>query len=144
MSNELEQLRISYEQLGMSPEEIAEDRGLDLTAVKAGLMQSSSKYRKACGQAAEDDDTLNFSDDDLRRVNNVIKEIALSSEDDNLRLKAAMYIRDDKKGRKEVIKAVQNTQFNILQFNEAMKQVRNVSERMTSELLGNGGNCVQV
>lgn len=136
MSNELEQLRVSYEQLGMSPEDIAADRNLDLAAVKAGLMQCSPVYRRACGRADPEDEVLNFSDDDLRRVNDVIKEIALGSEDDNLRLKAAIYIRDDKKGRKDVVKAVQSMQFNFLQFNEAMQRIRSVSDKMKREMLG--------
>lgn len=145
MTNELESLKLSFEQLGMTPEEIAEDRGLDIAAVKAGLMQCSSKYRKACGQEPEAADELNFSDDDLRRVNEVIKEVALTSEDDNLRLKAAMYIRDDKKGRKEVIKGVRDVQTNILQFNTLIKQVRESSDKITKELMGgNGGSCVEV
>jgi len=140
MSNELEQFRISYEELGMTPEQIAEDRELDLAAVKAGLMQCSSKYRKACGRSDEDEDDLNFSNDDLRRVNDVIKQIALGAEDDNLRLKAAMYIRDDKKGRKEIVKAVQNMQFNVLQFNQAMQKVRSVGDAMKQEILGHTVN----
>lgn len=145
MTNELESLKLSFEQLGMTPEEIAEDRGLDIAAVKAGLMQCSSKYRKACGQEPEAADELNFSDDDLRRVNEVIKEVALTSEDDNLRLKAAMYIRDDKKGRKEVVKGVRDVQTNILQFNTLIKQVRESSDKITKELMGgNGGSCVEV
>ena len=140
MSNELEQFRISFEELGMTPEQIAEDRELDLAAVKAGLMQCSSKYRKACGRSDEEEDDLNFSNDDLRRVNDVIKQIALGAEDDNLRLKAAMYIRDDKKGRKEIVKAVQNMQFNVLQFNQAMQKVRSVGDAMKQEILGHTVN----
>jgi hypothetical protein len=142
MSNELEQMRLSYESLGMSPEDISEDRGLDLTAVKAGLMQCSSKYRKDCGQEGVEEDTLNFSDEDLRRVNNVILEIALSSEDDNQRLKAAMYIRDDKKGRKDVVKQMGGMQFNILQFNETMRKARVVADGVKQSLLG--GDVVNV
>lgn len=138
MSNELEQIRSSYEVLGMTPEEIAEDRSLDIAAVKAGLMQSSAKYRKSCNVESEDEDGLNFSDNDLRYVNKVIKEIALASEDDNLRLKAAIYIRDDKKGRKEVKQAVNNMQFNILQFNQEMQKVRNVSDSIKATMLTAG------
>ena len=128
MSNELEQFKISYEELGMTPEEIAEDRGMDIAAVKAGLMQCSSKYRKDCGKEETAEDVLNFTDDDLAAVNKVIKEIALGAEDDSLRLKAAMYIRDDKKGRRDVQKAVGGMQFNILQFNQMMQKTREVSD----------------
>lgn len=131
MSNELTQLRECYETLGMSVEEIAEDRSLDVVAVKAGLMQCSPRYRQSCRlETEEEDPTLNFSNNDLREVNDVIRQIALGSEDDNLRLKAAMYIRDDKKGRKEVIKAVSNMNLNILQFNETMSQLRETKNRL--------------
>jgi hypothetical protein len=136
VSNELEQFRISYEDLGMTPAEIAEDRSLDIAAVKAGLMSCSAKYRRDCGKEEPTEDGLNFTDDDLRRVNDVIKEIALGSDDDNLRLKAAIYIRDDKKGRKEINKAVGSMQFNILQFNEAMQQARAVSNNIKQSMLG--------
>ena len=71
-------------------------------------------------------------------VNNVIKEIALGSEDDNLRLKAAMYIRDDKKGRKEVVHAVKGMNFNILQFNQFMQKSRAVAEGVKQTMLGEG------
>ena len=138
MSNELEQLKISYETLGMSPEDIAADRDLDLGAVKAGLMQCSSVYRRDCGQKESSEDVLNFSDDDLVAVNKVIKEIALGSEDDNLRLKAAIYIRDDKKGRNEVQKAVSGMNFNILQFNQYMQKARQMSDGIRGAI-ENGG-----
>lgn len=124
MNAELESIRVAWEVSGMTPEQIAEDRELELTAVKAALMQCSSKYRKACGATSVDDDTLNFTNQDLMDVNDVIKRIALYSPDENLALKAAMYIRDDKKGRKEVVKAIGGNTFNILQFNEQMRSIR--------------------
>ena len=43
MSSEAEQIKLSYEQLGMTPEEIAEDRGLDAAVVKATLASVSVK-----------------------------------------------------------------------------------------------------
>jgi len=135
MSSENLQIKVSYEELGMSPEEIAEDRELDINAVKAALMQTSAQYRKACGAEDEDEAALNFSDQDLKQVNEVIKQIAMFGEDDNLRLKAAMYIRDDKKGRKEVVKAVGGQQFNILMFNEAMKQVRGAASEVKQKFI---------
>lgn len=132
MTNELEALKVSYESLKMTPEEIADDRGLEIAAVKAGLMTASSQYRKDCGQENETSEGLNFNDDDLRRVNDVIREVALSAEDDGLRLKAAMYIRDDKKGRKEINKGVAGVGFNILQFNTFMQKSRSLAEQVKS------------
>ena len=139
MSLELDQIKTSFEVLHMSPEEIAEDRGLEVVSVKAALMQASALYRKSCNKEEEgEDQTLNFSNDDMRRVNEVIRGIALSSEDDNLRLKAAMYIRDDKKGRKDTVKAVQGMQFNILQFNQSMQAIRSTGDEMKKAILGGG------
>src|SRR5690348_9325567 len=102
MTSELEQLKVAYETLGMSPEAISEDRELELGAVKAGLMQCSPKYRKDCGQEDTKDDKLNFDDTQLQQVNEVIFNLALGAEDEHLRFKAATYVRDDKKGRKEI------------------------------------------
>ncbi len=124
MTSELEQLKIAYETLGMSPEAIATDRELDINAVKAGLMQCSPRYRRDCGAEPAERDELNFSDQDLRDVNDVIRQTALYAEDERLRFQAAIYIRDDKKGRKEVVKQLGNQTFNILQFNESMKAIR--------------------
>ena len=118
------QIKQAYEVLEMTPSQISEDQSLDEAAVKAKLMQVSAKYRKACGMEAEDVDELNFNDEQLKEVNKIIYELALSAEDEHLRAKMATYIRDDKKGRKEVVKQVANHTFNILTFNEMIQQAR--------------------
>ena len=130
MSGEAESIRVAFETLGMTPEEIGEDRGLEVTSVKASLMATSSKYRKACGQEPEEEDTLNFSDADLRDVNAIILSTAKYAEDPNLRFKAATYVRDDKKGRKEVVKQMGNQSFNILVFNEQIAKLREAKQKM--------------
>jgi len=127
-------IRNAYESEGMTPDQIAECQGLDIVAVKASLMQYSSMYRKACGAAPEDDDGLNFNDDDLRRINDVIRDIALSSADENLRFKAATYIRNDKKGRLEPAKQLAGNNFNILMINEKLKGVRAMADQLTSNV----------
>ena len=130
MSCELVTIRTAYEDEAMSPEQIAESQDLDLAAVKAALMQCSPQYRKDCGREEETEDILNFSNDDLTRVNQVIVDIALGGEDEGIRLKAATYIRDDKKGRKEVVKAIGQNNFNILFINEQLKKVRGVADNI--------------
>jgi len=117
----------------MSPEEISEDRGLDLAAVKAGLMQCSAAYRKACGKEEIEEDTLNFSRDEQQRVKDALLDIGLGADDDNLRFKALIYIRDDAKGRKDVVKSLNGNNFNILMINEKMKQVREVTDRIKGQ-----------
>lgn len=134
MIAELTTIKTAYEEEGMSPEQIAEDRGLDIVATKAALMQSSFKYRKDCGHESEEKDELNFSDDELKRVNQVILDLALGAEDDHLRFKAATYVRDDKKGRKEIVKAIKDNGTNITIFNQKILQVREAAARLTSSI----------
>ena len=141
MSAALEQIKTAYELSGMTPDEIAEDQDLDIAAVKAGLMQCSSKYRKACGMEDENEDGLNFSNDELRRVNQVILETALTAElpdgsiDYKTRLSAATYIRDDKKGRKEPVRHIAGNTFNLLSFNEQLQKARQLSDVMKRQLI---------
>jgi hypothetical protein len=137
MTTELTSIKTAYEQEGMTVEEIAEDRAMEPIAVKAALMQSSALYRKACGQESEEDTKSNFTEDEERRIREMIVSIALGAEDDSVRLKAAMYVRDDFKGRKEVVRAVQKNTFNILDFNEAMKSARSGASKL-KETFGSG------
>jgi len=117
----------------MTPEEIAEDRGLDLAAVKAGLMQVSSQYRKDCGKEQPEEDTLNFSRDEQQRIKDALLDIGLGAEDDHLRFKCLTYMRDDAKGRKDVVKQLGGQNFNILMINEKMRQVREVTEKIKTQ-----------
>lgn len=138
MTAELSTIKTAFENERMTPEEIAESQDLELVAVKAALMQCSAKYRRECGQEPEEVDRLNFSNDDLARVNEVILELALSAEDPHLRFKAATYIRDDKKGRKEIAKQVGGMQTNIFMLNEQLAKMRQVKEGIVNRALGNG------
>ena len=135
MTSEMQTIKNSFEVESMTPDEIGLDRGLEVAAVKACLMQVSSKYRKECGMEDEEKDSLNFSNDQLREINDVIYDIALSSEDLNLRFKAATYIRDDKKGRKEIVKQMNSgNNFNVLMINEQLQRVRELAQSAKSSL----------
>lgn len=123
----------------MSPEEISGDRGLEVVAVKAALMQNSKKYRVDClgEKAAGEDPRLNFSDDDLINANETIRHMSKYAEDENLKLKAAMYIRDDKKGRREVAKLLNgNGGINILQINQQLQAARAGAEKIKQAVSG--------
>lgn len=132
MSAVLQQLKVAYEQEGMSIDEIASDLDLEPIAVKSGLMQVSSKYRKEVGAPSNGEENSNdFTDDQLRDINDVIYQIAVSSESDKVRLAAATYIRDDKKGRKELKRLMGSggVTINVLEaFNNRLSQVRKVIE----------------
>ena len=136
MTAEATLIKTAFENEGMSPEEIAQCQDLDIAAVKACLIQTSSKYRKETKAEPEEIDRLNFTDDELIRINEVIVETALSAEDPHLRLKAAIYVRDDKKGRKEINKAIGNSSINIFQLNDQLAKMREIKSNIVEAALG--------
>lgn len=140
------QLKTAYETQNMTPSEIAEVFEFEEGAVKARLLVVSSKFRKDCGNEEKvlvegEDPTLNFDEEQLRQVNKVIYETALSAEhsdgtvDYKTRLAAAIYVREDKKGRKDVQKHLQNNQFNFFALNEQLAKAREISNNIVSKAL---------
>lgn len=135
------QIKAAYEVSGLTPEQIAENEGFSEVAVKAKLMQVSSVYRKACGHEPTDESDLNFSDAQLKDANEIIYNNMLyaklpdGSPDYRTKQKAAEYIRDDKKGRKEIIRAVQNNTFNLLEVvNGALSKARLQASAMRKQV----------
>ena len=141
MSALVQQIKLAYELNGMSPEEIAENFELDIASAKAALINCSSKYRKECNTEDDKESRLNFTDDQLEAVNQVIFETAMCAEhsdgsvDYKTRLAAATYLRDDKKGRKEANKQLQGTTLNFMQFNQQIQQARLQAEEMKKALV---------
>jgi hypothetical protein len=131
-----EKIKALYENESLSPDVIAQEEGLSLVAVKSKLMQISSLYRKACGAESLEKDELNFSDSELREVNEIIMDTARAATtidgqvDWKTRLDAAKYVRDDKKGRKEVRSIVAGNSFNILSINEQLSQVSDRTKKI--------------
>ena len=135
MTAELKTIKVAYEDEGMSPAEIAEDRGLDLAAVKAALMQGSQKYRQDCGKEDEEVDELNFSREEQLQVKRMMMDLALGADDEHLRAKMCINIRDDAKGRKDAVKQMQGNNFNILYINEQLKKVRELTAGVKQKVI---------
>lgn len=135
-------IKTAYEEENMTPEQIAEDQNWDVTVVKAALMNASSKYRKACGREDENEDKLNFDKREQEIFKNVILETAQCAEhsdgtiDYKTRLAAAMYGRDDAKGRKDIVRHIagQNT-FNVFAFNETLQQGKALARQAKQKLI---------
>ena len=131
-----ERIKSLYENEGLSPDFIAQEEGFSVVAVKAKLMQVSSVYRKDCKYESATNDELNFSDSELREVNQIILDTARAAEtsdglpDWKTRLTAAMYVRDDKKGRKEVKNVLQGSTFNILSLNDKLSEIGQRTKKM--------------
>ena len=121
-----QQILAAYKQ-GLNPEAIAEDLGFPTHAVKAKLMSLSSDYRKACGQEKEEEDELNFSREEQMLIKRELLSLALSTEDEHLKGKLLLNMRDDGRGRKDVVKQTQQAvgTMNILQLvNSSLSQAR--------------------
>ena len=119
-----QQILNAYEQ-GKSPDFIAEDLGFPVHAVKAKLMSISSSYRKACGAESPEEDELNFSRDEQLSIKRELFNLAMSTEDEHLKGKLLLNLRDDGKGRKDVVKKMGDNNFNILQLvNGSIAQAR--------------------
>jgi hypothetical protein len=136
------QIKSSYEQ-GMTPEDIALDQGLEVAAVKSKLLQVCNQYSQDIGAVVGGSipNPLDFSDEELEQSNKVIVETMLGATNFNgdpdwkTRLSAATYVRDDKKGRKEAKKLIQNNTFNMLEFNEKMAMARQGAERLKERVM---------
>ena len=135
MTAELTTIKVAYEDESMSPAEIAEDRGLELSAVKSALMQCSAKYRRDCGSEPEEVDELNFSKEEQLQVKRMMMDIALGADDEHLRAKMCINIRDDAKGRKDAVKQMQGNNFNILYINEQLKKVRELTAGVKQKVI---------
>ncbi len=122
-----EQIVEAYETLGMSPEEISEDQSLDIVAIKAVLMQCSTLYRKEC-QVKEEN---NFTTEQERLAIDVISQIVAgyTEADENTRLRAAMFLRNDRRGRLDVVKQSAGLNINVLMMHEQMKKAIAAMER---------------
>lgn len=134
LSNFIQQIVSAYETNDLTPEQIIESlgvEGLSLTAVKAALMQHSSKYRSICKNEPEDESIYNFANEELKEANEMIVTVMRDAThpdgttDYKTRFNAARYIRDDKKGRLEPSKLLKNSGgFNIVQFNTMIQDAR--------------------
>lgn len=120
-----QQIVSSFEELEMSPDEIAAEQDLELTSVKAILMQFSSLYRKQCKKDVE----ACFTDEEEVMARQVIANIARYSDDERIKLKAAVYIRNDKRGRLDVVSQMNGLNINVITFNEQLKKAKAAIER---------------
>lgn len=128
------QILAAYNQ-GMTPDCIAEDLGFAVHAVKARLMALSTDYRKACNQEAPDEDVYNYSPDQKLRIKDELYQLAMSTEDEHLKGKLLLNLRDDSMGRKNLVKVSQNSQFNIMQvINNSISQAREGARQVTDKL----------
>lgn len=134
MSGADQQIITAYEELGMSPEEIADDQDLDLTAVKAILMQFSTAFRQAAGKSPKE---IGFSAEQEQAVVDVIANIArgYTDADERTQLRAAMFLRNDRRGRLDIGKQLNGLNINVISFNEQMQKAIAAKQRSKEQII---------
>lgn len=108
-----------FEDCNLTVEQIALDEGLDVAAVKATLLMCSTKFRSLSKEKQE----LDFTDEELAIANRTIVQTMSNTEDENLKVRCARYIRQDKKGRLDRT-AFGKLNINVFQLNADMQKAR--------------------
>ena len=125
MTAESQQVVSAYES-GLSVEDIAAQLDYEVEAVKATLGQFSSQYR----ENAKEKVSLKFTENEQEEAKQTITRVMQNTEDDNLRLRAAIYIRDDAEGRLDnPLKGLKNINVTISVFNQQLLLARKAKER---------------
>lgn len=121
------ELVTQFETLGMSPEQIAHDAGLEVSAVKAMLMQYSAMYR----EMQKVDKSLDLTDEEFEEVKDVLFELMRYQKEDRPMLsgKIAMFLYKDKKGYLDPRRNLPTVNVNVLDFNGRMKAALAAEQR---------------
>lgn len=129
-----QQIVTSYEELGLSPTEIAEELDIDETAVKATLMQFSITFRRDAGERPKE---IGFTDEQEQAVVDVIANIArgYTDADERTQLRAAMFLRNDKRGRLDIGKQLNGLNINVINFNEQMQKAIAAKQRSKEQII---------
>lgn len=119
-----EQILALYEISGLSVEEISSQLdNLDSAVIGSVLRQYSAMYRAAHPEA--DGMAQDFNDSEFKAARNTIAELAMSADNDFIKLHAAKFVFNERKGRNDP-KAPQITltNNNIVLISERAKRLR--------------------
>lgn len=113
-------------------DEIANEQRLSEVEIKVVLLNYSSLYR----HDMKKDRQLDFTDDDQEFTTQAIREIARTTDNEELKFRALKYMRDDKKGRLDILKGLQGLHINVFEFNAGIRKVQASRERTLSNSSG--------
>lgn len=121
MTNSAIQLVSLFENSPELPlEQIAESEGIELGALKAILYANSGVYRAKLKEGESDTkpNPLDLTEHDEEIANAVFRRVAQFSDDDSVALKAAMFIKNERRGRHDVKAGLRNLNFNVAVLQE--------------------------
>lgn len=119
---------------GLSLEEMALETGYEVSAIKNTLLQISSRYRAEARLVAKREGAKpQITDEEDDAIIEALKNIVYSSDNDMVRVKAAIYLHDEKKGRNDArLKQTSGVNINVLMLNSALKKVRQIDADVKS------------
>lgn len=141
-----------YEDLQLTPEEIAADQELDVTAVKMVLASSSMKYRNKMKEQAKLEDEIDqlpihlkptgvpqvygnlFTKEDLELAAQTMVQLTQYSENDGVKQKAAQFIINEVKGRNDKT-PIGKINLNISILNETFEKMRLAKEAARNKMI---------
>lgn len=103
-------IRVAFEEQGATPEDIAGELGIDLATVKYSLANNSPIYRKHLRTTQQNPEIADsqplraedVTEDESSELLAVMKNLALSADDEGIRFKAAQFLFNERKGRNNV------------------------------------------
>ena len=119
-----------YESSGLSINDIASELNLEVEAVKTCLIQHSSVYNKSLKSSEE-----TFTDSEYLLAKSAIAN-SVFADDEAVRLRAAVFIVNEKKGRNDMIKNLKSAgNTNILIINQQMSRAKKALEKSKSKMI---------
>lgn len=115
-----QQIIAAFEELKLSPAQIAKQFDKDELAVKAILMSQSLSYRKRMDTEID----YNLTDKEAFEAKETLVRLMRHSDDEHLQFKVARYILDDKKGRLDIGKNMSALKMDVTVFNQYLIEAK--------------------
>lgn len=142
MHAQANQIVKAYEEVHLSIADIASEFRLSELEIKMCLAQFSRVYRDAVEEEGEK--VLDgFREQDNAQALDVIRELMLTSDDNNLRFRAAKFLRQDVTGRLDSMKGIRDLNINVMAFNEQMEKMR-LSKERTMKVIEDNKKVIEV
>lgn len=151
MNAQEKEIVVLYEDHGLSVEDISLESGLEPLAVKGCLYSYSKAYRESIESPStpppkDSEITIDVEEHEHKMIGETLKALAFHSEDDKVRLKACMYLHEERTGRNKkkaergasealgAVKSVFALNEQILKARAIIKQVQQSALEVPSEV----------
>lgn len=119
-ANAIAQVITAYTKCNMTVEQIAEDLDYEVPAVKLALDQYCPAFQKEVDAG----NIEVFSKDDEELAKEAIRSLVTESRIDSVKMRAAEFIINERKGRNDLAGSFRESKFNITIISETMSKAR--------------------